>query len=220
MGFVNLKELGKIVDKANTPATKREPTPWLKLSDGQSIKIRFVNELDESSPSYDESRGLPIVEYEHKNPHNWKSKCVCTMESEGKCYGCEQNEQGKKGWWRKEQFYINVLVGEDTPSREVKVWSMGVRRNPVFDMIFEYFQDEGSITNRQWRLKRNGTGTDTTYALIPASADAIDFDWTGIDIPNLEDALYKIPYERQARWFGPGGEEEAPPADASDNIPW
>ena len=44
---------------------------WLKVEDGQSVKIRFVNELDADSPNYDKGRGLAIVVAEHTNPRDY-----------------------------------------------------------------------------------------------------------------------------------------------------
>jgi len=34
---------------------------WLKLADGQAVKIRFLEELDEDSANYSEDRGLAMV---------------------------------------------------------------------------------------------------------------------------------------------------------------
>jgi len=47
---------------------------WLKLADGQSVKIRFIEELDEESANYAESRGLSLVVREHTNPKRLPSQ--------------------------------------------------------------------------------------------------------------------------------------------------
>ena len=57
---------------------------WLKLADGQSAKIRFIEELDEDSANYSQDRGLALVVKEHVNPKDYKRKAVDTMESEGR----------------------------------------------------------------------------------------------------------------------------------------
>ena len=84
---------------------------WLKLDDGQSVRIRFVEELDEDSKGYDESRGLAIVVKEHTNPKDYKRKAVCTMDSEGRDWAEEMHRKDPKaGWAGRFRFYVNVLV--------------------------------------------------------------------------------------------------------------
>ena len=59
-----LKNIEALLDKpkgASGPKVR-----WLKLEDGQSVKLRFVNEVDEDSKFYDEDRGLAIVVSEHR----------------------------------------------------------------------------------------------------------------------------------------------------------
>jgi hypothetical protein len=59
-----LKNINALVDKPkydeNSPKVR-----WLKLADGQSAKIRFVEELDEDSANYNKDRGLALVVKEH-----------------------------------------------------------------------------------------------------------------------------------------------------------
>ena len=114
MGFITgLKEIGELVDKANeSKKIEKTEKKWLNLSDGQLVNIRFVNELDEDSPSYSADRGLALVAYEHVDPDNFRHKCVCTMDTEGRCYGCAKADAGVQGWWKKMRFYINVLVDD------------------------------------------------------------------------------------------------------------
>jgi hypothetical protein len=69
---------------------------WLKVEDGQSVKIRFINEIDPDSPNYDEKRGLAIVVAEHTNPKDYRRKAVCTLDDEGRCFGCEMHRKDPK----------------------------------------------------------------------------------------------------------------------------
>ena len=85
---------------------------WLKLADGQSVKIRFVEELDEDSANYNEKRGLALVVKEHTNPKDYKRKAVDTMESEGRDWAEEMHRKDPKaGWGGRLRFYINVQIG-------------------------------------------------------------------------------------------------------------
>ena len=69
---------------------------WLKLADGQSVKIRFIEELDEDSANYAEKRGLALVVKEHVNPKDYKRKAVDTMETEGRDWAEEMHRKDPK----------------------------------------------------------------------------------------------------------------------------
>ena len=176
---------------------------WLKLDDGQSVKIRFINELDPDSPSYDKERGLAIVVAEHTNPRDYRRKGLCTLEDEGRCFGCEMHRKDTKaGWKARLRFYTNVLV-EDGTDQYVAVWSQGVgQKSPATNMLIEYAGDTGSISNLQWRLKRSGTGTQTSYTLIPLATDAEKFEWKDTDPFELEKvAIRNISYPDQEAFY-------------------
>ena len=62
-----LKNINALLDKPKYDENKPR-VRWLKLADGQSVKIRFIEELDEDSANYDAERGLALVVKEHTNP--------------------------------------------------------------------------------------------------------------------------------------------------------
>ncbi len=219
MSFITgLKELGKLVEESEE--TTGNKVNWLKMAPGQTATIRFVNELDEDSPNFDAERGLALVAYEHTNPEDFRRKAVCTMESEGRCFGCEMNERGKKGWYKKPRFYINLLFDDGVEPPKVVVWSMGVRRSQTFAMIREYAIETGSISNLKWRIKRSGSGTDTTWTLIPGGPDATPFDWSDVEVPNLESALRQVPYSEQEQFFLAVKSNEVKDEVDNSSIPW
>ena len=175
---------------------------WLKLEDGQSVQIRFMSELDEDSPDYDDARGLAIVVKEHTNPKDYKRKAVDTMESEGKDFAEEMHRKDPKaGWGGRLRFYTNVLVDDGVNDPYVAVWSMGVTKSPTFNTIREYASDSNSISNMTWKLKRNGKGTETSYTFIPLKQDESKFDWSKYEAFNLENALRKVPYAEQESFY-------------------
>ena len=196
-----LKNINALVDKPKSESTGTK-VRWVKLADGQAAKIRFVNELDTDSATYDENRGLAVVVSEHTNPKDYKRKAACTAESEGRCFGCEMHRKDMKAGWRaRHRFYINVLVDDGIEDPYVAVWSMGVAKSATFDTIREYSSDTGSLSNMTWKLKRNGKGTETTYILIPGKEDAEKFDWSGIEVPNLEATVRTVPYAEQESFY-------------------
>ena len=198
-GLANIKNL---IDR---PRSESGPKArWLKLEDGQSVKIRFLNEVDADSKNYNTERGLAIVCAEHTNPKDYRRKCVCTMDEEGRCYGCEMNRRDPKaGWKARLRYYTNVLVDEGTDEPYVAIWSQGVGpKSPTTTTIVEYAGGTGSITNVIWRLKRTGTGTQTSYSLFPLTTDESSFDFKGLDLYNLDEtAVRQVKYSDQEAFF-------------------
>jgi len=175
---------------------------WVKLDDGEKAKIRFVNETDSDSKSYDEARGLTLIVEEHTNPKDFRRKALCTMEDAGQCVGCEMHQKDfKAGWRAKMRFYTNVLVDNGKDEPYIGVWSMGVMRSTTFDTIREVAAEDGAISNRQWTLKRSGEGTETTYTLLPGAIDTKPFDWSKYEIPSLDDAVKQVPYAEQEAFY-------------------
>jgi hypothetical protein len=96
--------------------------------DGDSVVVRFAQEIDFSAKNYDESRGIGFVNVEHKcgdDPKNgWKNRANCSDESQGACFPCEKVKDydvdwnQRKGWKQQEKFYINLIAG--APREEVE----------------------------------------------------------------------------------------------------
>ena len=101
MGIVKgLKDLNKVMDKPQSNGGEGTKGRWVKLEDAESVKIRFLQELDPDSPTYSEKAGLGFIAVEHTNPKDYRRKGLCTMEDQGKCYGCEQHRKDYKAGWK------------------------------------------------------------------------------------------------------------------------
>ena len=219
MGIMKgLKEMDKALNRSAPSSDGGAKVRWLKLADGQSAKVRFINELDADSPHYDNKRDVAIVVSEHTNPKDYKRKAVCTQESEGRCFGCEMaRKDPKNGWRAKFRFYTNLLVDDGLEDPYVAVWSQGVGKQSAFTTLREYAIETGSISNRVWRMKRQGEGTDTTYILLPGDPDTEKYDWTGVEPYNLEKVVREVPYaEQEAYYLG----FDAPASSNTTNIDW
>ena len=212
-----LTNINALVDKPKYDSDKPR-VRWLKLTDGQSVKIRFIEELDEDSPSYKEDRGLSVVVKEHTNPKDYRRKAVDTMESEGRDWAEEMHRKDPKAGWRgRLRFYCNVLVDDGIEEPYVAIWSMGVSKQSAFNTIREYAIETGSISNVQWKLKRTGSGTETSYTLIPSAPDSEPYDWKSVEPFDIDLALNHVPYaEQEAYYLG----FDTPSASASTNVEW
>ena len=212
-----LANINALIDKPKYDSD-RPRVRWLKLTDGQAVKLRFVEELDEDSPSYSEGRGLSLVVKEHTNPKDYRRKAVDTMESEGRDWAEEMHRKDPKAGWRgRLRFYCNVLVDDGIEEPYVAIWSMGVSKQSAFNTIREYALETGSISNLTWKVKRSGSGTETSYTLIPSAPDSEPFDWGMAEPFDIDLALNHVPYaEQEAYYLG----FDTPSASSATNVEW
>ena len=220
-----LTELNKAIDKPSYSEGEGSKGTWFKIEDGESVKIRFLQELDPDSPHYNEKNGLGFIANEHSNPDNYRRKALCSMDDQGKCWGCEQHRKDfKKGWKARARLYVNVLVdnGKDEPF--VAILSQGASGKAITPTVIEYAGEMGSISNLMWRIKRTGKMTDTSYTIIPLKADETPFDSSSLELFELEKiAIRDLPYVEQESFFsGEGGSEEesSSTSPTSSDVSW
>ena len=174
------------------------------VKDGQSVKIRFMQEVDPDSENYIEKAGLAFIAIEHTNPKDYKRKALCTIDDQGRCFGCEQHHRDPKaGWKGKRRFYANVLVNDDKEDPYVAIFSQGVGPKSATEEVIQYAGETGSITNINWKLKRTGTGMETNYSIIPlptGDAKAIDFDKNEL-FDLTKTAVRDVPYQDQETFY-------------------
>ena len=219
MGIVKgLKDLNKVMDKPQASSGDGSKGRWVKLEDGESVKIRFLQELDPDSPTYNQKNGLGFIAVEHTNPKDYRRKALCSMDDQGKCYGCEQHRKDyKAGWKGRSRLYINVLVDDGKEDPYVGILSQGSSGKTVTPTLIEYAGEMGSITNLMWRIKRTGTKTDTSYTIIPLAKDETPFDSSELELYKLEEtAVRDLPYtEQEALFAGEGSHGEESSASRS-----
>jgi hypothetical protein len=222
MGIVKgLKGLNQVMDKPSYSEGEGTKARWVKLEDSESVKIRFLQELDPDSPTYNEKLGLGFIAVEHTNPKDYRRKALCSMDDQGKCWGCEQHRKDyKAGWKGKSRLYINVLVDNGKEDPYVAILSQGSSGKTVTPTLIEYAGEMGSITNLMWRIKRTGTKTDTSYTIIPLAKDESAFDYSSLELYKLEEsAVRDLPYTEQESFFaGENTNSEEP--SASSSMDW
>ena len=217
-----LKELNKAIDKPSYSEGDGTKARWVKLEDGESIKIRFLQELDPDSPHYNKENGLGFIANEHTNPADYRRKALCSMDDQGKCWGCEQHRKDfKAGWKARARLYINVLVDDGKEEPYVAILSQGASGKAVTPTLIEYAGEVGSISNLIWRIKRSGTKTDTSYTIIPLAKDEAQFDASAFELYELEKvAVRDTAYTEQEGFFsGQNGHEEST-SNTSSDVTW
>lgn len=220
MALTGLAALSEISKSQTQPKGDFEKSVWMKLGDGESAKFRFLQEIDGDSKYAREDKGLVKVIMEHSEPGNFRAKMQCSMDIEGKCYGCEQHKlDPKAGWKARPRLYAAVLVKNDDDSVEVQIMSQGVGAKSITPALLEYAQESGAITNRQWKITRNGVETSTSYTLMAFDPKPDGFDdFDQYEVPDLEKVCTRtIPYEEQPAFFNGGAVK---PNDGASSSGW
>lgn len=193
-------------------------TKFLKLADGQTVKVHPLDDLELSSSECDHGAGVAVVIPEHKSPSNYQTKFQCTKDDTGRCWACEMAMKNKKqGWGRNKRFYMNVVVDDGTQDPYVAVWSMGTAKSAIFDALVEDFIDNGQVANRWYRLKRSGTTvSDTKYSLRALEVDSEPFPYGDYERFDLTKLVREVAYEDQQAYLVPEAKVEEEDDAASD----
>ncbi|AXH69606.1 single strand DNA binding protein [Streptomyces phage LukeCage] len=183
------------------------PKPkYLRLGVDESVKVRFLQEMDTEARNYDPNKGVGVGAVEHQGlDGNFKFRANCTIETDrdNRCWACEKARVAKqgskeKGYSQRRNYYINVLVDRgDGNEPEVYVLSRGLNSSFVADLM-EETDEEGSITEKTYKLTRRGSGTDSTYSLREVKNDTTfdKFDFDSLELFDIESqVLRNIPYE-------------------------
>lgn len=101
------------------------------------------------------------------------------------------------------QFGFNVLDLEDPDDPQVKVWWVGVR---VAGQIKKFAEEKKTApvdrSDLYWEVSRSGTGSETTYSLLPIKARDLEEDWEmePVSAPDMEVFVSKK-YDEDVLWF-------------------
>lgn len=213
-----------ITDRVNEMNSRddRPKTRWLKLEDGQSVRVHFLQELDQASKNYNEKAGLAIMVSEHTSPENFRHRSQCTINDEGRCYACEMNRKHpKKGWHAKGRIYFNVLVDDGKEDPYVAVLSQGLSGRAITPALLMHQSDTESICNAQFRIARNGAGvSNTSYSLMPVmNSQGVDPDnYTLYDLEQV--ATRYLTYDEQVELYGDKEEEKVEEEATADDFSW
>lgn len=198
MGFIKgLASVQEELNKRGGDFADRPKAEWVSLKGGESVKLIFLQEIDEGSPNYSEKNGTALFSLQHSNPDNWKKTAKCTVD-EGACYGCQ------RGWRQKLVFYVNVLVNDGVKPPYVAIWNRGLGKGSVAQDLVNMAGDEdfnNSITDKEFKFTRTGTTKDdTTYSLSalpkPHKQNVEDFE-----LFDLEQYVFTVAPERQEAYY-------------------
>lgn len=193
-------------------------SPFVKVTADKSVKIRFLQELDEDSELYDERRGRVAVVAEHSSPKDFKKTAICTAKTEGRCWACEQrntaNSEIAKKWKAKMKFYAQVIVrGVDGEPDKVKILKQGFGNKAIGDTLIQIAEEFEQLGGQDMKLSRTGSGmNDTSYTLIPVAPKPMTDEEKALELIDIEKFVRYLPYDEQAEFFNSddsaGGKKE------------
>ncbi len=187
---------------------------FLRLKDGDSLKIRFIEELAEDGKNFNSERGTAKVVGVHQNPLNYRRQLSCSAD-QGQCWACEQAQSGEKGWWAKKHLLANVIAEVEKGKWEVRIFDAKFTDANVGNELIEFAETYETITDRTYKYSRKGANKDdTNYMLIPVKEEA-EPEFSG-ELYDLGEIFFKKPYVEQEAFFL-GGDTEKAEASSSDS---
>ena len=179
-------------------------SPFLSLKDGDSVKIRPLQEFDDESPNYDERRGTVLVVHEHSSPKDFKITGTCTAEEDGRCWACEQTslpEIGKK-WKPKMRFYMNVAVRQEDGTSKVKILKRGFSDKDIGNALIGMAEELENISGMDFKYTRKGAGmNDTSYTIFPLAPKPLTEADEALELIDPNKFIKHIPYEEQQAFY-------------------
>jgi hypothetical protein len=170
----------------------RKRANYFALADGGTATVRFLQEVDEASPNYHKEAGLATMALICNPPSadGFKFKYVVPPEL--------MNRVGD--WVFKTRLLINVLVDDGKGNEEVQLWDAS---KAVARQLLEFNNEDGTITDKMFRIKRSGKSTDTTYILMPKQDDGgISLDKWVDDMTQPSDYLTELGLDDITRHTG------------------
>lgn len=221
-GLKSINDHNKKIEDRKREIESRVSVKWFKLEDGQSVKVRFLQELDEDAKNYSAKNGIGFIAVEHTVPSDYRRKAVCTAD-ESSCFACDKSrtaeaKEERSAWRQKTKLYVNVLVDDGMNEPYVAVLSQGTGPKSITPTLIDFAIESDSITNRIFKVKRTGAGfNDTSYSIIPFDPSELP-SVESYEIFDLDKIVRRVPLEEQAAFYTGASAEpvevEAPaPAD-------
>lgn len=189
MGIISgLSAIKSVIEERGSYENVNERELTRNIAKNGERTVRFVQELDESSPLYNEELGTGIVAVEYEHPELYWLRLADSHDSDGACWPAEH------GWTQKISLYINVV---DKETGEVFYLSRSILGG-LGQQIIESASDRGSLTDGVWKIKKTGEGMKTRYSLNLIS---IDNEPLAVDSALLVDfrksVVNEVPYDKQ-----------------------
>jgi hypothetical protein len=205
-GFGSVQEAGRDIEERKAAAQDGDfpQRVYFKLEPGKSADVRFLEQGDQVQWAWVH----PL------DPDNFMSnKVVCRdQDEEGRrdgtdCPGCERDLP------RKFRGVINLINRE---TNQVETWIAGPT---IFvDILDDLDSTYKGLSSRDFKVKRRGSGRDTTYSILPADPEGGSEPLSKSDEKLIEekpDLSWFVTPPSYEEW----GKEKKKKKDTSDHQP-
>lgn len=142
MGKIKLSHIKEEIKKSGTSKGK-----FLFFKEDTKVRIRFLTEMEE---------GLEILFHDS---FQLGINVPCQKEFDRECEYCENEDL------RTRKMYIWSVY--DYESKEVKLLMAAVNNCSPVPALASLYESYGTITDRDYEIKRIGKGQNTTYSVVP-----------------------------------------------------
>lgn len=166
---------------------------FLKLKDGESALIRFVQPMDEI-----------ISVYEHVIQLGGRWQTITCL-GKDKCPICATGDRAN--------FAAYLVVLHRNDGDKVKVFKAGKRAaSPLITLAEEY----GDLRKRDFKVSRQGSKQNTVYTYLPRDPEPVNFD--DLNIPDIEALVAPMSVQEIEAILARAGEvKDTPPISSSDD---
>lgn len=182
--------------KSASKGGERKESSFLKLEDGGSVRVRFLQELDKTGKYFDDTRGTAKAFFEHTNPANARQRFVCSRD-DGNCLGCEMAVKNPQ-WRARPRIYLNALLrAADGEAEKVKIISQGLSEKAIGKALVEFADEFGTICDRDYKIRREGEGIATRHSLLPLGESPPKKSEKDIEVLDFMKYIHNLTYEEQ-----------------------
>lgn len=121
-----------------------------RLGEGETVTVRFLFEMDDEENGW----GFLLSQFDSE-----KQRTIFY----------EDEDDTPEGAAGVRESYFATAYDCDDKERDVPIDVWELRKTLVVKLI-EFEDEYGSVTDRDYKLRRRGTGVDTTYAATPLDA--------------------------------------------------
>jgi hypothetical protein len=200
--FKTLNDLKKATEKK--PRGDGDFTKRLVVKNGESFKIRFLQELTQDSSNYTEERGTAEVVQVVTSPLDFRKNIRSTAdmpEYDFKCFGVDQGASDYR-WKPKQHLLINIAVyDKETGNWEVRILDQKFTPAHVANDIVEMATEFKTLMDRDYRISRTGEKSETNYSLIPLDKSEESAAVSKLELGDLNKVYRVVPYNEQSDFF-------------------
>lgn len=190
--------------RKKTDVKKGGGSRYFSLKNGDTAKIWFLQELSEDAANFKDEVGTAELLEVVTSPSDFKKSAQATqsLAQFGGQSWTVAKESVDRGWRPKTHLLINIAVQNDDGEWEARVLDQKpAAPSHIAGDLVEYADTYGTITDRPYKIKRKGGGTDTEYQLIMLPEEDKPDGIDELELHELSEHYPIVPPDQQEAFF-------------------